>query len=63
MFVVQPSGALWFGHDWQSEGHALAGGFRYGSDNNPNWLNVSQILLELWIHLVQIMRMPVGHFF
>jgi UDP-N-acetylglucosamine 4,6-dehydratase/5-epimerase len=43
MYVVQPSGALWFGHDWQPEGHALADGFRFGSDNNPDWLTVSQI--------------------
>jgi UDP-N-acetylglucosamine 4,6-dehydratase len=43
MFVVQPSGALWFGHDWQSEGHSLPAGFRFSSDNNPRWLNVDQI--------------------
>ena len=43
MFVVQPSGALWFGHEWQECGKALPDAFRYASDNNPQWLNVEQI--------------------
>jgi UDP-N-acetylglucosamine 4,6-dehydratase len=43
MYVVQPSVSSWFGHDWQSEGHALPAGFRFGSDNNPQWLSVNQI--------------------
>lgn len=43
MYVVQPSVASWFGHDWQSEGHELPAGFRFGSDNNPKWLSVDQI--------------------
>jgi len=43
MYIVQPSANAWFGHDWQSEGQALPGGFRFGSDNNPNWLNITQI--------------------
>ena len=43
MYVVQPSVSSWFGHDWQSEGHVLPAGFRFGSDNNPNWLSVDQI--------------------
>jgi UDP-N-acetylglucosamine 4,6-dehydratase len=43
MYVVQPSPNAWFGHDWQSEGKALPAGFRFGSDNNPNWLDVNQI--------------------
>lgn len=43
MYVVQPSANAWFGHDWQSEGKALPVGFRFGSDNNPRWLNISQI--------------------
>jgi len=43
MYIVQPSPNAWFGHDWQSEGHMLPAGFRFGSDNNPNWLNVNQI--------------------
>jgi UDP-N-acetylglucosamine 4,6-dehydratase len=43
MYVVQPSLGTWFGHDWQSEGQALPAGFRFGSDNNPQWLSVDQI--------------------
>ncbi len=43
MYVVQPSPNAWFGHDWQAEGQALPAGFRFGSDNNPQWLSVNQI--------------------
>lgn len=43
MFVVQPSEALWFGHDWQSVGKSLPEGFRYASDNNNDWLSIEQI--------------------
>jgi UDP-N-acetylglucosamine 4,6-dehydratase len=43
MFVVQPSGGLWFGHDWQSRGRSLPDGFRYGSENNPHWLTLAEI--------------------
>jgi len=43
MYVVQPSVGSWFGHDWQSDGHGLPAGFRFGSDNNPQWLSVDQI--------------------
>jgi UDP-N-acetylglucosamine 4,6-dehydratase len=43
MYIVQPSPNAWFGHDWETEGHKLPAGFRFGSDNNPKWLNVDQI--------------------
>lgn len=43
MYVVQPSGPLWFGHEWQENGKELPAGFRYGSDTNPEWLTVEQI--------------------
>ncbi len=43
MFVVQPSPNAWFGHDWQAEGQSLPAGFRFGSDNNPQWLSIDQI--------------------
>lgn len=43
MFVVQPSGTLWFGHGWQDQGAKLPDGFRYSSDTNPDRLNVDQI--------------------
>jgi UDP-N-acetylglucosamine 4,6-dehydratase len=43
MFVVQPSGVLWFGHEWQENGKTLPDGFVYASNNNPQWLTVEQI--------------------
>ena len=43
MFVVQPTIELWFVHDWKEKGRLLPDGFRYGSDTNPNWLNIDQI--------------------
>ncbi len=43
MYVVQPSVGTWFGQDWQSQGRLLPAGIRFGSDNNPLWLSVSQI--------------------
>jgi UDP-N-acetylglucosamine 4,6-dehydratase len=43
MFVVQPTGALWFGHEWQERGKALPIGFSFTSKNNPNWLGREQI--------------------
>jgi UDP-N-acetylglucosamine 4,6-dehydratase/5-epimerase len=43
MFVVQPTGSLWFGHDWQSRGRSLPDGFRYGSETNPHWLTTEEI--------------------
>jgi len=43
MFVVQPSGTLWFGHAWQDAGRSLPDGFIYSSNNNPMWLTVDQI--------------------
>ena len=43
MFVVQPSEALWFGHDWQDIGRRLVDGFRYASDTNDQWLTIEQI--------------------
>ncbi len=39
MYVVQPSGVLWFGHDWQVAGRPLPDGFRYASNTNPEWLD------------------------
>ncbi len=43
MFVVEPPGALWFGHGWRDEGKALPEGFRYASDNNDEWLEEEKI--------------------
>lgn len=43
MFVVEPTGALWFGHEWRDEGKALEEGFRYTSDLNNAWLDLEEI--------------------
>lgn len=43
MFVVQPSGALWFGHEWQTSGKPILHDFCYASNTNPEWLDVDQI--------------------
>lgn len=43
MYVVQPSAAWWFGHDWQKKGQPLADGFRYSSDSNTVWLTLEEI--------------------
>jgi len=43
MFIVQPTGSLWFGHEWQQRGKSLPDGYRYASDNNPVWLTTEQI--------------------
>jgi UDP-N-acetylglucosamine 4,6-dehydratase len=43
MFVVQPTAALWFGHEWSQKGQPLPAGFRYGSDINSDWLTDEQI--------------------
>ncbi len=43
MFVVQPTGTLWFGREWAERGHSLPDGYRYTSDTNPQWLSVDDI--------------------
>ena len=43
MYVVQPAAALWFGHSWSEQGKALPDGYHYASDNNPEWLSVTEI--------------------
>jgi len=50
MFVVMPTAALWFGHEWQELGQPLPTGFRYGSETNQKWLNddeIRQLLIPL----------------
>ena len=42
MFVVTPSVPLWQ-RNLHYEGQPLPDRFRYGSDNNPEWLNLEQI--------------------
>ncbi|MHC1771430.1 MAG: UDP-N-acetylglucosamine 4,6-dehydratase (inverting) [Flexilinea sp.] len=43
MFVVQPTGTTWFGHEWQKIGKALPDSFHYSSDNNSEWLDLNGI--------------------
>jgi UDP-N-acetylglucosamine 4,6-dehydratase len=43
MYVVEPTGALWFGHGWRDRGRPLPDGFTYTSDTNDRWLNAGEI--------------------
>jgi UDP-N-acetylglucosamine 4,6-dehydratase len=43
MYVVEPAGALWFGHEWRESGTALPEGFAYRSDTNLEWLTIDEI--------------------
>lgn len=43
MFVVQPSGVTWFGHEWEKIGKRCPDDYRYSSDNNSEWLNIDGI--------------------
>lgn len=43
MYVVQPAESFWFGRDWETKGKLLEDGFRFASNTNEEWLNVSQI--------------------
>jgi len=46
MFVVMPAEAVWtnqFGREWERMGKALPDGFRYASNDNPQWLTIDQI--------------------
>lgn len=43
MYVVQPTGRMWFGHTWEEKGRHLPDGFTYTSENNQEWLDVEGI--------------------
>jgi UDP-N-acetylglucosamine 4,6-dehydratase len=43
MYVVEPAGALWFGHSWREQGRPLSEGFQYTSDSNQDWMTVEEI--------------------
>ncbi len=43
MYVVQPAEALWFGRDWEKKGQQLEDGYRYASNTNTEWLELSGI--------------------
>ncbi len=43
MFVVQPTGTLWFGKEWEKIGKPLPDGFRYASNTNTDWLDLDGV--------------------
>jgi UDP-N-acetylglucosamine 4,6-dehydratase len=43
MYVVEPSGVLWFGHGWKERGASLPEGFVYASDTNEQWLSLEEL--------------------
>jgi len=43
MYVVEPTGALWFGHGWRDKGKSLKDGFCYSSDSNSEWLTQEEL--------------------
>jgi UDP-N-acetylglucosamine 4,6-dehydratase len=43
MYVVEPPGALWFGHSWREVGQPLSEGYQYASDSNQEWMTVEEI--------------------
>ena len=43
MYVVLPVEAFWFGGEWDEKGAPVLDGFRYSSDDNPDWLGVDEI--------------------
>ncbi len=43
MFVVQPTGTLWFGKEWEKLGKPLPDGFRYASNTNTEWLDLDGV--------------------
>lgn len=43
MYVVEPTGVLWFGHGWKERGSELPEGFVYASDTNERWLSIEEL--------------------
>lgn len=43
MYVVQPTGTLWFGKEWEKIGKKLPEGFRYASNTNTEWLDLEGV--------------------
>lgn len=43
MYVVEPPGALWFGHEWRNKGKPLPEGFKYTSDRNQLSLTADEL--------------------
>jgi UDP-N-acetylglucosamine 4,6-dehydratase len=65
MFVVLPTAAdIGFAREcrqaWQGKGRPLPDGFRYGSENNPQWLTVEQMQAIVAPFEVAAQAEPVG---
>jgi UDP-N-acetylglucosamine 4,6-dehydratase len=43
MYVVEPTGVLWFGHAWKEHGSSLPEGFVYASNTNDRWLSMEEL--------------------
>jgi UDP-N-acetylglucosamine 4,6-dehydratase len=43
MYVVEPTGVLWFGHGWKERGSELPEGFVYASNTNERWLSIEEL--------------------
>ncbi len=43
MYVIEPTGVLWFGHGWRDHGKRLPEGFVYASNTNDHWLTIKAI--------------------
>lgn len=43
MYVIEPAGAMWFGHEWREQGDSLPEGFIYRSDTNQEQLTIEEI--------------------
>jgi UDP-N-acetylglucosamine 4,6-dehydratase len=50
VFVIKPSHSFWDDDSW-SQGKALPDGYRYGSDNNQQWLKEHDLkkLAAAWL--------------
>ena len=42
-YIVQPAEEMWFGQEWSDKGKKMEDGFRYASNTNPEWLNITEI--------------------
>jgi UDP-N-acetylglucosamine 4,6-dehydratase len=43
MYVIEPTGVLWFGHEWKKRGTELPDGFVYASNTNDHWLSMEEL--------------------
>jgi UDP-N-acetylglucosamine 4,6-dehydratase len=43
MYIVEPAGVLWFGHEWRDRGSTLPEGFVFASNTNEQWLSLEEL--------------------